>query len=365
MPKPTSFSSSDAERPHSSLYGDDADFEPHNDLGDDLAVDDFESSLETPRAIRLAAEAQEARRAKPEADEDTTESGKKPWEMAIAKPWARHVNFQRDSRAFPRQKRPVAYHQSPYYLTPATPEEHARLAQNAKSGWRFVGIDLAPNFQLETGIVALSREKSVIRQEKVNLDEQMVHFVKSLGPTAQTIVTIDVPKTLAVSSRWRQEEIKLFPLRLQRDTEDSSFMAHPDKDFTDRYSARAWGIFRQLTQLGAQVHMLYSALAKPRLGLQLPFRSRSSKGIMALQHAIESHLGISHGLPQGQQPPSSVLDAMVAGYASWLTHVGEPGTHWQVFHDCYDATALDILTMWRPAPQPKKRRFRRYKRLSG
>jgi predicted nuclease with RNAse H fold len=198
--------------------------------------------------------------------------------------------------------------------------------------WLFVGIDLAPNEGLETGVAVLERGKTLLRMDKIYLNEDLMYFLKNLGPLENLVVALDVPKSLNIQGRWRQEEIKMHPLRLVRQSPEES---------TDRYSQRARDLYDTLQSQGVMTFLYYNYLAKMRYDLTIPYRTRTPQGCRALQSIIKTRLQIPN-VPTNLAP-SSVLDAMVGAYAAWSVYQGKDGKNFQLYRDEENRIHLEPL----------------------
>lgn len=214
---------------------------------------------------------------------------------------------------------------------------------------RFVGVDLAPNEQLETGFSAMDRERTLVRMDKLYTDAEIVSAIKNLGPVSGTVVVIDMPKSLSISGRWRQEEIKMHPLRLKRSSGET----------VSRFEKRGFRLYRALQELGVLPLMYFNYWARVNYDMLIPFRSRSPQGCRALQSAIEHQLGVK-SLPTNLAP-SSVLESIVGAYASWSLWKGEPGQDYEVHADEQDMHYM--IPIGRPhlreVPIKRNRRFGR------
>lgn len=214
----------------------------------------------------------------------------------------------------------------------------------------FASVDLAPNDQLETGLSTLNRERVLVRMDKLYRDEDILQAIESLGPLRNTIVCIDMPKSLSIPGRWRQEEVKMHPLRLKRQ----------NGDVISRFDKRGYKLADALEQRGALVLMYFHYWARVNYDMLVPFRSRSPHGCRALQAAIEHQLGITN-LPSNLAA-SSVLESMVGAYVSWSVWAGEAGRDYEVYKD--ESGHKILLPKGRPHLRPKaaiktdRRRFR-------
>jgi hypothetical protein len=193
---------------------------------------------------------------------------------------------------------------------------------------QFVGIDLAPNAQLETGLTVIDRNRQMVRMDKLYRDDEIIQTVSCLGPATGILVVMDMPKNLSFPGRWRQEEVKMHPLRLQRLSGERG----------NRYDDRGHRLYQILTEQGVSVLMYVNYWARVNYQMLLPFRSRSSQGCRALQVAIEHQLGIQ-GLPVNLMP-SSVLESMVGAYASWALWAGKPGIDYSLYQNTEPYTFL-------------------------
>ncbi|MDH4379874.1 MAG: DUF429 domain-containing protein [Vampirovibrionales bacterium] len=185
-----------------------------------------------------------------------------------------------------------------------------------QAGW-FVGLDLAPNEGLETGWVVMDRQRRILQADKVITDAQILNQLASLGPPEQTVVAIDAPKSLSLDTRWQQERIRLYPFQMDSDT---GLDASGNAKVIDRCAERVWWLADTLAERGYTSIVYLNAVAKFRLGLRTPYRTRTPQGCRALQATLREKLGL-HNMPT-TMVASAVLDGMVAAYMAWLV-----GTH--------------------------------------
>ncbi len=225
-----------------------------------------------------------------------------------------------------------------------THEKFAELGLKLK----FAAVDLAPNEQLETGFSVLDRERNLIRMDKLYRDDEIIGIIENLGPTNGTVVVIDMPKSLSIQGRWRQEEIKMHPLRLER----------PSGEVVSRYEERGFRLYEKLNSRGITTVMYFNYWARLNYDMLIPFRSRSPQGCRALQSAIEHQLGIKQ-MPTNLAP-SSVLESMVGAYASWALWAGTPGRDYELYLDSKQHRIL--LPKGRPHLHEAPKRIRRWSR---
>ncbi len=211
--------------------------------------------------------------------------------------------------------------------------------------WLFVGLDMAPVDTLETGVAVIDRNKRLLRMEKLNDDEQIFTFIKNLGPKSSLIIALDVPKSLSIPGKWRQLEVKMHPLRLDR--QDGS-------EPLDRYAPRAREFYDRLKAEGLLVFNYFTYHAKLRYDMTTPFRNRSPQGCRALQALIKERLALQE-MPSNLAP-SSVLDAMIGSYVAWSLYAGQDQEHFQLFLDEADRLYLDPLKLLEKKPA-RRRRF--------
>jgi len=203
--------------------------------------------------------------------------------------------------------------------------------------WLFVGIDMAPSESLETGIAVIDRERRILRMEKLNDDQQLLLFLENLSPPENLIIGLDIPKSLTITSKWRQQQIKMHPLHLKEPMR--GFIPEPVP--TDRYAQRAKDFYDAVIARKMMIFSFFTGHAKLRYGLDVPYRHRSPQGCRALQAMIRQQLGI-RDLP-ANMVPSSVLDAMVGAYNAWLFCKGKEGEHFKMYHDDENRLYYDPL----------------------
>jgi hypothetical protein len=184
----------------------------------------------------------------------------------------------------------------------------ANLAQR----WIFVGIDLAPNASLESGIAILDRDLTLLRMDKLYNDEAILDVLTQLGAAHTLVVSLDMPKNLAITGRFRQEEIKYNAMRLDN--------PEYDRPVVDRFSDRAYLLYKKISDLGILPFLTYTPNTKASFKFFFPYKSRSPQGCRALQGLIQEELKVKN-VPTNLAP-SSVLEALLAAYSAWSTFGG-------------------------------------------
>ncbi len=214
------------------------------------------------------------------------------------------------------------------YLQQVAPAD--AISEKSEYHW-FVGLDLAPNERLETGLALLDKDRTLFQADKIISDSQIISFIRGLAPkpNQQVLVAIDAPKSLSLETKWQQERVRLHAHQLKQPVIHSE-SEQPDV-VMDRFSERMWFLADELTELGATVVITVDAIAKERYGLAIPFRGRSPQGCRALQHAIKKHLCL--GKVPKNIVPSSVLDAMITAFTAWLCAHGNRGEHIEIYTD--------------------------------
>jgi hypothetical protein len=203
--------------------------------------------------------------------------------------------------------------------------------------WLFVGIDMAPIDNLETGIAVIDRDRHIMRMDKLNDDEELLLFLSNLAPAENLVVALDIPKSLNIPSKWRQQQIKMHPLHLG----DASPSGFREVVPTDRFAQRAKDFYDAVSQKGILIFSFFTPHAKLRYGLNIPFRHRSPQGCRALQAMMRQRLGIKD-VPTNLAP-SSVLDAMIGAYTAWILCKGKEGEHFKLYQDDEQRLYLDPL----------------------
>lgn len=212
----------------------------------------------------------------------------------------------------------------------------------------FAAVDLAPNDQLETGISALDRKRNLLRMDKRYSDSEIISSIESLGPPSGTLVIIDMPKSLSVPGRWRQEEIKMHPLRLK--SSDGSNL--------NRFDQRGLHLYDVFLSKGMTPLLYFNYWARLNYDLLVPYRSRSPEGCRALQSGIENQLDLKN-MPT-QLAPSSVLESMVGAYVGWAAWKGEAGKDFELKEDTEGRRY--IIPQGRPHVDETHTRVRKYRR---
>ncbi|MEB3244707.1 MAG: hypothetical protein VKJ06_01835 [Vampirovibrionales bacterium] len=81
----------------------------------------------------------------------------------------------------------------------------------------FVGVDLAPNASLESGLTVLDRGIALLRADKLYHDRDIADALLALSPRASVVVVINMAKNLVVDSRWRVEQVRSRTLLTRHD----------------------------------------------------------------------------------------------------------------------------------------------------
>jgi len=220
---------------------------------------------------------------------------------------------------------------------------------NLGQKWWFVGIDLAPTDSLESGVAVLDRTRSLMRMDKFTEDEEMLSLLKNLSCSENILVVMDIPKSLSIQSKWRQQELKMHPLSMRNAPKNSIVPS-------ERYSERARNFYLELEKMGILTFGFFTPHAKLRYNLNIPYRHRSSLGCRALQASVKQSLGIQN-LPTNLVA-SSVLDAMLAAYTSWLMCYGQEDKHFKLYSDNEKRLYIDPLTILaKPARTKRSRHY--------
>jgi hypothetical protein len=203
--------------------------------------------------------------------------------------------------------------------------------------WMFVGIDMAPIESLETGLTVIDRDRRIVRMDKLNDDEQLLLFLENLSPPDNIVVALDIPKSLSIPSKWRQQQIKMHPLCLENTMENATRELVP----TDRFAQRAKDFYDEVSKRNILIFSFFAAHAKMRYDLNIPYRHRSPQGCRALQAMMRQRLGLQD-VPTNLAP-SSVLDAMIGAYTAWMLCKGKEGEHFKMFEDDEKRLYMDPL----------------------
>jgi predicted nuclease with RNAse H fold len=195
----------------------------------------------------------------------------------------------------------------------------------------FVGLDLAPNEKLETGLVILDGERCIHQADKIITDAQIVTAITQLAAPGQVVIAIDAPKSLSLETKWQQERVRMHPLQLKEHSNDGAALIGQPALQLDRFSERLWFVADELIQRGYTVVVTVDAIARQRYGLNIPFRARTPQGCRAMQAAIKKELRLQ-GVPS-QMVPTSVLDAMITAFTAWLVANGKRGEQFELYAD--------------------------------
>lgn len=170
---------------------------------------------------------------------------------------------------------------------------------------QFVGIDLAPNDQLESGFSVLSRDKKVMKLDKLFRNQDIINTIFSLGEPQSMLVVIDLAKNLSYDSKFEQAQLKMH--------------ASTDADMTfnmsERYGERAKILYRTLSENQIPVCLTVSNWTRLNYQFSNPFRTRSQSGAKILQMLLQGQFNIT-GLPK-QLVPVSVLESILVAYTAW------------------------------------------------
>lgn len=214
----------------------------------------------------------------------------------------------------------------------------------------FVGLDLAPHDGLETGFAAMTRERELLRLDKLGTDDDILRVLESMTLPENTMILLDVPKNLSVTSKWQLEEMKLHPNRLLRErslgADEAETPVPPDTPLQpprgnphfmsrwerlNRHANRTGELYDQLVAQGYGVMLYYSDQARLKYGIQVPFKMRSSSGSRAFHTALNAILKFKNA--PTQPPAVSIMEAMLGAWLAWSTWAGNPGEHWRLHYD--------------------------------
>jgi len=187
----------------------------------------------------------------------------------------------------------------------------------------FIGIDLAPIDTLETGVCVLDQNRTVIKTDKLGGDHEIFRFLAGYAENPQDIIiALDVPKSLSIQSKWRQQEIKMHPLRLE---------SREGEEPIDRFAPRAREFYRRAQEQGYLIFNIFSPHTKLRYDLDIPYKNRTPQGCRALQALIKQRLMLDN--LSANLSPSSVLDAMIGSYTAWALWRGKDGEDFKLYRD--------------------------------
>jgi hypothetical protein len=209
----------------------------------------------------------------------------------------------------------------------------------------FAGINLAPNENYETGLALVNRERQLYRTDKLYSDTDILTAISGIQPAESLIVAMDLPKNMNMSSRFRQEAVRMHPMRSRPGHHEGTL---------DRFATRVWGLYQAMTESGALVVLYSQQQAKMGYKIFNPYRSRSPAGCRALQTLIAETLCIKTN--STNMVPSSVLDAMVGSYTAWLVWKGTSGEDFDLGQDDAGRWMLEAL---RTRPEDEKPALRR------
>lgn len=222
--------------------------------------------------------------------------------------------------------------------------------------WLFIGIDMAPIETLETGVTMIDRDRKLLRMDKLDRDDEILGFIRNLGQKDKLIIALDVPKSLGIQGKWRQQKVKMHPFSVSPTKRTEG--AEGEKIHHDRFAERALAFYQTLKDEGYFIFNFFTGHARMGYDLNVPFKSRTPQGCRAQQAAIREYLKLQN-MPNNLAP-SSVLDAMVGAYAAWSVWVGRDKVDFQFYLD--DAERLYLNPLQR-TPDPKPRRTKRMYRL--
>ncbi|MFM7390569.1 MAG: hypothetical protein ACKO34_08130 [Vampirovibrionales bacterium] len=233
------------------------------------------------------------------------------------------------SSSLPSPHQPLNQHRL-YQRTLLSAEEVATF--HLDNFWTFVGVDIAPNASLETGLVMIDNELTITRMDKLYTNAAIQQTLTQIAGQANVMVVLDMPKNLSVPGRFRQEELKYHGLRLHE--------AGYDRQAMSRFNRRARQFYTQLEEQGLFPVLGFASKLKMNLGFTSAFKARSPQGCRNLQSFVSDVLQLKN-MPINLIP-SSVLDAMVLAYAGWVLSHGDYGVDAMLYHDAEGYRVLDV-----------------------
>lgn len=167
----------------------------------------------------------------------------------------------------------------------------------------YIGMSLSPASTIETGVVVLDENNTLILVDKLFSMNDVQFFFDNFSSLKNSKVCISLPwNNMLMTGKWR---ILSKPYQFVQANKN---FVNVD-DWLDRYSTRGCDCIRNLTSNGIDVKRFDLYLSRLKLNLYSNFKQRSPADCKFLQNILRTEFGFSD-IPTNMMP-AGALEAIV------------------------------------------------------
>jgi hypothetical protein len=167
----------------------------------------------------------------------------------------------------------------------------------------YIGMSLSPASTIETGVVVLDENNTLILVDKLFSMNDVQFFFDNFSSLKQSKVCISLPwNNMLMTGKWR---ILSKPYQLVQSNQN---FINTD-DWLERYSTRGCDYIRNLISRGIDVKRFDLYLSRMKLNLYSNFKQRSPADCKFLQNILRIEFGFSD-IPTNMMP-AGALEAIV------------------------------------------------------
>lgn len=167
----------------------------------------------------------------------------------------------------------------------------------------YIGMSLSPASTIETGVVVLDENNTLILVDKLFSMNDVQFFFDNFSSLKNSKVCISLPwNNMLMTGKWR---ILSKPYQFVQANKN---FANVD-DWLDRYSTRGCDCIRNLISNGIDVKRFDLYLSRLKLNLYSNFKQRSPADCKFLQNILRTEFGFSD-IPTNMMP-AGALEAIV------------------------------------------------------
>ncbi|MBR1425765.1 hypothetical protein IJ579_09425 [bacterium] len=167
----------------------------------------------------------------------------------------------------------------------------------------YVGLSLAPNSTIDTGVAVIDEDNSIITLDKLYKMNDIIFFFENFSSLKNSKICVSVPydKTM-LEGKWR-----VLSKPYQQVTSNKNI---PNRDnWTQRHSSRGSEYLKELCERGIQVNRFDVYMARQSMHLNSCYKDRSPADCKFLQQALKFEWGFDN--IQTNMMPVSHLEAII------------------------------------------------------
>ena len=180
----------------------------------------------------------------------------------------------------------------------------------------YIGLSLSPASTIETGVVVLDENNTLILVDKLFSMNDVQFFFDNFSSLKQSKVCISLPwDNTLMTGKWR-----ILSKPYQMVTTHKGFLN--TEDWLDRYSSRGCDCINKMIANGIDVKRFDLYLSRLKLNLYSNFKQRSPADCKFLQNILKNEYGFTD-IPANMMPAGAleaIVGAIVArSYSQGLT----------------------------------------------